>query len=75
MQNVLLLLQLVPEIIKLVQAAEAAIPMSGNGKAKLDMVLGILTAAHDGVSQMLPQVTSIINTVVNTMNACKVFKK
>ena len=75
MQNVLMLLQLVPEIIKLVQAAESAIPMSGNGKAKLDMVLGILTAAHDGVSQMLPQVTAIINTVVNTMNACKVFKK
>ena len=47
MEKLLAVLGLLPAIINTVKAVEAAVPMSGAGKAKLDAVIGILGIASD----------------------------
>ena len=75
LQTIISILSLIPAIIKAITAVEEAIPMSGQGKAKTDMILQIVQAAGDGASQMLPVVQKAISIVVGTMNAVGVFKQ
>ena len=75
LQTIIAVLSLIPSILAAVRSVEEAIPMSGQGKAKTDMILNIVQAAGDGANQMLPVVQKAIGIVVSTMNAVGVFKQ
>jgi hypothetical protein len=75
MGNLVAIIQLVPALINLIKAAEEAIPGSGKGKAKMDMVVGILQHSYEGINAILPSLQNIITVIVNTFNATGVFKK
>ena len=68
MNSFIILMQALPAIIAAVKAVEAAVPMSGAGKAKLDAVLSIVTTAESSLSGMVPQITAIITTLVGLFN-------
>lgn len=76
------LLSLLPLIIQVVQAIEAAIPESGAGKAKLELVKATIqsgyTAASDTVASfeaIWPAISSTVSAVVSTFNALGKFNK
>lgn len=73
--NALQLLAAIPAIINAVKAAEEAIPTSGSGKAKADMVIQILQVIFEGLTEVVPLAQKIITIIVNTLNSTGVFKK
>lgn len=73
MNTFLQILQALPAIIAAIKAVEQAVPGSGQGSAKLDAVLGIVTAAEAGFSQCLPQLTTIVGVLVGLFNKTGVF--
>lgn len=75
MGQILAILQLIPAIIKAVQSVEEAIPMSGQGKAKMDMVMQIINVAGEGANNLIPIIQKAIDVVVSTLNNIGVFKK
>ncbi len=68
-------LSLFPAIIAAVKSVEEAIPGSGNGNAKLDIILNSILAIGDAAKTMIPIITSVIGVVVAGFNAAGVFKK
>ncbi|MCC6363073.1 MAG: hypothetical protein IT165_06080 [Bryobacterales bacterium] len=48
MNTLLIVLQMLPLVLDAVRAVEQAIPLPGQGKRKLDLVLDILRTAYDG---------------------------
>lgn len=75
MNAFLTILQAIPAIIAAIKAVEAAVPGSGQGKAKLDAVLALITAAEQSFTQYLPQLTSVISTLVTLFNSTGIFGK
>lgn len=75
LQTIIAILSLIPTLISAVRAIEEAIPMSGQGKAKTEMVLQIVEATGEGAKEMLPVVQKAIGIVVGTLNSVGVFKK
>lgn len=71
----LAILQSIPAIIAAIKAVEQAVPGSGQGKAKLDAVLGLITAVNNEFAQCLPQLTNVVGTLVALFNATGVFAK
>lgn len=67
--NVLQILQLLPAILAAVRAVEEAVPLSGKGKEKLDMVIESITAANESLSSVVPQITRIVAAAVRLYNA------
>jgi nucleotide-binding universal stress UspA family protein len=47
MNTVLIILKMLPVLMTAVRAVEEAIPLPGQGKKKLDLVLNILRTAYD----------------------------
>jgi hypothetical protein len=47
MNTVLIILKMLPVVMTAVRAVEEAIPLPGQGKKKLDLVLNILRTAYD----------------------------
>lgn len=75
MNALLAILQALPAIIAAIKAVEQAVPGQGQGKAKLDAVLGLVSAAESAFTQYLPQLNSVIGTLVTLFNATGVFVK
>ena len=75
LNTIVAILTLLPKIIETVQAVENAIPMSGAGKQKADMVLQAVEAAGDGATESIPMIQKLIDIVVKTMNTIGAFKK
>ncbi len=75
LQTIIAILSLIPTLIAAIRAIEDAIPMSGQGKAKTDMVLQIVEATGEGAKEVLPVLQKAIGIVVGTMNATGAFKK
>lgn len=84
MQTLIAILKLIPVIITTAQAIEAAIPLPGQGKAKLDLILGTVSevyASCDSLRKELPLekitalVSSITSRVVGLFNALGLFQK
>lgn len=48
MNTVFVILKLLPLVLAAVKSVEEAIPLPGQGKKKLDLVLNILRTAYDG---------------------------
>ena len=75
MNAILSILGIMPVIIQTIKAIEAAIPNAGQGKAKLDAVLEIITNLDESFQQYLPQLSTVIGTLVKLFNAVGLFKK
>ncbi len=64
MKTLLMILQLLPAIIGAVKAAEELVPLPGQGKAKLDFILGVIADTGADVSAILPVITAIVARIV-----------
>lgn len=71
MNVIVAIIQLLPILVKLVTALEAAFPESGAGKAKLEAARQILVAADSTTEAMWPVLSTAISAVVSVMNATK----
>lgn len=75
-----LVVQLLPLVIEAVKAAEAAIPQSGMGSAKLQFVKDLLTSTTDIGTEVAEKdyanaIEKTIALVVKLFNTTNVFKK
>lgn len=75
MQNIVLILQLLPALIQAMKAIEEAIPGQGQGEQKLAAIRGIFEAVDSGVAKLWPQIQGVIGVLANLFNASGVFKK
>lgn len=75
MQNIVIILQLIPAIITALKAIEDAIPGSGMGEQKLAAVRAMLEVIDGSVSKLWPQISGVIGVLVSLFNATGVFKK
>lgn len=77
-----IVLGLLPVILDAVKSIEAAIPVSGKGKEKMDLIKTALQTTYDATNQtkttfqvIWPQLESIITKVVSVYNSTGIFKK
>ncbi len=75
MNNIVIILQLIPAIITALKAIEDAIPGSGMGEQKLAAVRAMLEVIDGSVSKLWPQISGVIGVLVSLFNATGVFKK
>lgn len=77
-----LILSLLPMIIQVVQAIEAALPASGQGATKLAMIKEVLQSAYSTATDVTatfetvwPALEGTIKAVVSMFNSAGAFKK
>lgn len=75
MNNVLLVLKLLPAIIEAIKAIEAAIPGKGQGEAKLAAVRGILEAADSTMTTLWPTIEKVVGVLVGLFNKTGTFSR
>ena len=75
MQNIVIILQLIPALITALKAIEEAIPGSGKGEQKLSAIRGILEAVDGSITSLWPQISSVISALVTLFNNTGIFKK
>ena len=84
MKTLLAILKLFPAIIAAVRAIEEAVPITGAGKDKLDLILDIIKSVYDSANDLQDEfawdklsgiVISIIGKLVSMFNALGIFKK
>lgn len=82
LEIVKIVLGLLPVILDAVKSIEAAIPISGKGKEKMDLIKTALQTTYDATNQtkttfqvIWPQLESIITKVVSVYNSTGIFKK
>ncbi len=75
MQTVLLILQLVPAVIKVIQAIEEALPQAGIGAEKLAAIRQMLEVTYSGVKEVWPVLEKVIAILVDLFNKTGVFVK
>jgi len=73
MKNVLMILQFIPAIIGIITSLEAAIPMSGQGKAKLELVKSFISIACDTATEIWPAIEKIVAAFVAVANSIGAF--
>lgn len=73
MKTLIFILQLIPSIIEAVKAAEAFIPLPGQGKAKLEFVLGVIQDTYHDAAGIIPIITKVIARIVGLANVTGVF--
>jgi len=74
MKHVLLLLQIIPAVISIITSLEAAIPMSGQGKIKLELLKSFLNVSSDALNEIWPSIEKIVSIFVTTANNIGLFK-
>jgi hypothetical protein len=84
MKTLLLVMKLFPLLLAAVRAVEEAIPLPGQGKKKLDLVLDILKSAYDAGDDLLRDfawekvvqlAVPLIGKIVGVLNELGLFKK
>lgn len=85
MNTLLIVLQMLPLVLDAVRAVEQAIPLPGQGKKKLDLVLDILRSAYDGGvvdvardfswQKLVAIVVPMITRIVDVHNELGLFQK
>jgi hypothetical protein len=77
-------LRLLPLILPLVRAVEEAVPLPGQGRRKLDLVLTMLKQVYDGADDLAREfsfeklaaiVVPVIGTIVDMNNELGLFQK
>lgn len=84
MNTVFAILKLLPLVLAAVKAVEEAIPLPGQGKRKLDLVLDILRTAYEGGmdvarefswEKLVTIVVPMVTKIVDLHNELGLFKK
>jgi hypothetical protein len=84
MKTLFTALKLLPLVLAAVKAVEEAIPLPGQGKKKLDLVLDVIKSAYDASTdlakefsfeKLLTLVVPMINQIVALHNALGLFQK
>lgn len=84
MKTLLTVLRVLPLILPLVRAVEEAVPLPGQGKKKLDLILTMLRQVYDGADDLAREfsfeklaqiVIPIIGTIVDLNNELGLFQK
>ena len=84
MNTLLIILRIFPLVLAAVQAVEQAIPLPGQGKKKLDLVLDVLKSAYDAGTdlsasfsweKLLTVVVPMIAKIVDLHNVLGLFQK
>ena len=84
MNTFLIVLKLAPLILGIVRSVEDAIPLPGQGKQKLDLVLDILKTAYEGSSSLAAEfsweklvaiVVPMVGKIVDLHNTLGLFQK
>jgi hypothetical protein len=84
MNTLFAILKLLPLVLTAVKAVEEAIPLPGQGKKKLDLVLDILRTAYDGGQDVVREfsweklvtiVVPMITKIVDLHNELGLFQK
>lgn len=73
MKTLVAILQLLPAIISAVKAIEEALPISGKGKEKLDLVLGLVGDLGEDANALKGPVEKAVGRVVSMFKATGVF--
>jgi hypothetical protein len=82
--TLLVIFKLLPGILAAVQGLEVALPIPAAGKAKLDLILGIVSdvsSADQSIGKLLPGdqlvsvITSTVSRIVSAFNSLGVFNK
>lgn len=68
MNNLIMVVKLLPVIIEAIKAIEAAVPGQGKGEQKLTALRGILEVLDSGVVAIWPQVSKVVGILVEAMN-------
>ena len=68
MEKLLMIVKLIPALIELIRAIEAAIPGQGKGEQKLAAVREILEVTDKGIAAIWPTIASIVGILVQAMN-------
>ena len=84
MNTLLVILKLLPLVLTAVRAVEEAIPLPGQGKKKLDLVIDVLRTAYDGGMEVAREfsweklvtiVVPMIARIVDLHNELGLFQK
>ena len=84
MKTLLLIMNLFPLLLSAVKAVEDAVPLPGQGKKKLDLVLDVLKSAYDAGDDLLKSFAwdkvvqiaiPMITKIVAALNDLGVFKQ
>jgi len=84
MNTVFIILRMLPLLLPAIKAVEEAVPLPGEGKKKLDLVLDILRTAYDGGlagardlswEKLVTIVVPMIARIVNLHNDLGLFEK
>jgi len=84
MNTLLIVLKLLPLILSVVRSVEEAIPLPGQGRKKLDLVLDVLKTAYDGSNSLAAEfswdklvalVVPMVGKIVDLHNALGLFQK
>lgn len=73
-ENIKLIIQLLPLIIELIKAIENAIPASGKGKEKLEFSKSVLDSAIPDIESIWAALEKIITATVAVMNKTGLFR-
>jgi hypothetical protein len=84
MNTLLIVLKLLPVLLVAIKAVEEAIPLPGQGKVKLDLVLDVIQSAYNASTELAKEfsfeklvtlVVPMINQIVALHNALGLFQK
>lgn len=75
MQNLFMVLKLLPLIIEAIKALEAAIPLAGKGGEKMAALREVLTVADGAVDALWPTIEKVVGVLVGLFNKTGVFGK
>ena len=75
MATFLAILKMLPAILDAVRSLEAFAPIPEQGKAKLDLILGIANDVGGDALKMVPIITGLVNRIVAFANAVGIFPK
>lgn len=75
MQNVILILKLLPAIIEAIKAIEASLPGQTAGEAKLALLREIIEVVDQSTQQIWPAISKVVEVLVKAFNATGVFQK
>ena len=68
-----LVASLLPTLIQLIQAVEAAMPAAGQGAQKLALVKNIMTSVDTSLVTAWPALETVIGAIVSVFNATGAF--
>lgn len=75
MKTLLAVIQLLPALIQAVKQVEEFIPIPGQGKAKLEMILGVIDDTYEDARAIMPTIAKVVARIVSLANATGVFRK